>query len=52
MGRLVTGPESFFTSLAVAASVLSISPKNRTSPDRPASASATALRNFEVSKAT
>src|SRR6516164_11186695 len=43
---------SFLTSFAVAASVFSISPRNRTSPARPASAIATALRNFDVSKAT
>jgi hypothetical protein len=43
---------SFLTSLAVVAGVFSISPRNLTSPDRPASAIATALLNFDVSKAT
>src|SRR6516225_5418410 len=42
-----TGP-----SLVVASAVFSISPRKRTSPARPASAMATALRNFEVSNAT
>jgi hypothetical protein len=40
---------SFFTSLIVAASVFSISPRKRSSPVRPSSAIATACRSFAVS---
>src|SRR3974390_31105 len=43
---------SFFTSLPIAAGVLSISPTKRTSPLRPPSAIATELRSFEVSRPT
>ena len=45
--RQASSPASRF-----AASVFSISPRKRTSPARPASAIATALRNFDVSNAT